>query len=94
MNLLRTLAQAPMPCMAADPVQIDRLRVLQAAGLVDAHIPQPRRDGLTQDPAAVHAITPRGWKVLRTNRIDAELSQAPGTQRVRPAAGERSHRTG
>lgn len=71
MNLLRALAEAAPPCTVRDPVGIDRLRVLQAAGLVEARIPQPRGDGRmqVQEPATVLAITPRGWKAVRNHVV-------------------------
>lgn len=77
MNLLRALAGAPPPCTVSGPVGIDRLRVLQAAGLVDARIPPSRNAEQAPVPAAVKAITPRGWDALRTNTLDEPAWQPP-----------------
>lgn len=75
MNLLRTLAEAAPPCTVRDPVDIDRLRVLQAAGLVEARIPWPGDEARmqAQDAAAVMAITARGWKAVRSHVVDEAL---------------------
>ncbi|WP_435487630.1 hypothetical protein [Variovorax sp. GB1R11] len=75
MNLLRTLAEAPPPCTVCEPASIDRLRVLQAAGLVEARIPWPGDEVRlqVQDAAAVTAITARGWKAVRSPVVDEAL---------------------
>ncbi|MGJ7609711.1 MULTISPECIES: hypothetical protein [unclassified Variovorax] len=75
LNLLRTLAEAAPPFTVRDPIGIDRLRVLQAAGLVEACLPLPADgDGMPgHDAAAVLAITARGWKVVGGHVVDEAL---------------------
>lgn len=75
MNLLRALAEAPPPCTLRDPASVDRLRVLRAAGLVEALIPWPGDEGRPQahEAAAVLAITARGWKAVRSPAVEEAL---------------------
>lgn len=88
LNLLRALAGTPLACSVSDPASLDRLRVLQAAGLVDARIPRPRGDGTVrvQDPAAVFAITPRGWKAIDAHAV-VDTLPPNWLGRSRPASG-------
>lgn len=70
--LLRELSQTQRPCTQADPALIDRMRLLDAAGLIKVIIPPAHvdcDDCLRQDPATVLEITPRGWEALRTKAI-------------------------
>lgn len=87
MNLLRRLAASQLPCSEADPAMIDRLRVLQAAGQVEARIPcavsQPGHGtgGCThQDAATVTRITPRGWETLAADAPPGEATRFIGTR--------------
>lgn len=77
LNLLRELSEAPLPGTRADLATIDRLRLLDATGLIKVLIPPPHVDCdhcLRQDPATVLEITPRGWEALRTNVFEDEVS--------------------
>lgn len=76
LNLLGELSETPLPCTRADPALIDRLRLLEAAGLVKVIIPPAHvdcDDCLRQDPATILEITPRGWEALRTRVIEDEV---------------------
>ncbi|MET3496608.1 hypothetical protein [Variovorax boronicumulans] len=87
MSLLEKLAAATLPCIEADPLLIDRLRVLQAASHIGALIP-PVQMGcdqpLCEEAAIVFQVTPTGRQTLRTGappepaHIDAWFS---GTRR-------------
>lgn len=84
MNLLRRLADAGLPCVEADPAMIDRLRVLAAAGQVEAMIPPDRAGagkGPPQGAATVTGITPRGWKTLAADAPPGEAPCFIGTRR-------------
>ncbi len=87
MNLLRRLAASQLPCSEADPAMVDRLRVLQAAGQIEARIPaavaRPGRDadGCTRhDAAMVIRITPRGWETLAAGAPAGEATRFIGTR--------------
>ena len=87
MNLLRRLAVSQLPCSEADPSIIDRLRVLQAAGQVEARIPPAvpcsgcGPGGCThQDAATVTRITPRGWETLAADAPPGEATRFIGTR--------------
>ncbi|RSZ31999.1 hypothetical protein EJO66_22375 [Variovorax beijingensis] len=80
LNLLRELSETPLPCTRADAALIDRLRLLDAAGLIKVLIPPPhvdRDDCLRQDAATVLEITSRGWEVLRTKVVEDEAPSLP-----------------
>jgi len=67
LNLLHELSETPLPCTRAEPAMIDRLRLLDAAGLIKVLIPPVHVDCdhcLRQDAAIVLEITPRGWQAL------------------------------
>lgn len=88
LNLLRTLSEAPLPCIQADSAVIDRLRLLGAAGLAKVMIPPARVDcdhRQRQDPATVLELTPRGWEALRTNVIREETPLIPTIDTVFPS---------
>ena len=67
MALLQHLASVDLPTTLTDAQQIQKLRLLASVGHVYATIPFPyfALDGLRQEPATVHSITPLGLKVLR-----------------------------
>ncbi len=84
MNLLRGLATAQLPCAEADPAMIDRLRILEAAGQVEALIPPARADfddRLRQDAATMVSITPTGRKTPAADAPPEEPSRFIGTRR-------------
>jgi hypothetical protein len=81
MNLLKQLADRPLPYTVSDPAQIDRLRVLQAARLAIVLIPAPHVEcdhRMRQNPATVLEITPAGWQALRTDERE-EKSPLPAS---------------
>lgn len=87
--LLRELSETPLPCTKGDPAMIDRLRLLEAAGLVKVLIPPMHIDCdhcQRQDPATVLEITPRGWEALRTNNVVEDVPLPPPGQE-RPRSG-------
>lgn len=61
MQLLRELAQASLPCTLTEEDQIDRLRLLRAAGHIAAWLPPP---GSSSDLIRVLAITGTGRNAL------------------------------
>ena len=61
MELLKVLAQTPLPATVTALAEIDKLRVLRAAGLVAAMLPAP---GARRGFARVLTITPKGREVL------------------------------
>ena len=67
MDMLQKLANAELPFMVADPAQIDKVRLLDAAGHIKAFVPPVHVDldnCARQDPAMVLEITGRGRKAL------------------------------
>lgn len=60
-ELLKVIAKKPLPLTITDPADIDKLRVLRAAGHVVAMLPMPN---VEQAFARVLHITPEGWKVI------------------------------
>ena len=67
MELLRHIAQQPLPYTVYAPAEIDKLRVLRAAELVSAFIPPAESlpSGCeSHRPAQVLAITAKGQKAL------------------------------
>lgn len=71
MEFLRHIAQQTLPCTIYAPPEIDKLRVLRAAGLVSAFIPPPESlpSGCeSHKPAQVLAITPKGLQALEEQR--------------------------
>lgn len=74
MELLRHIAQQPLPHTIYAPAEIDKLRVLRAAELVTAFIPPAEAlpSGCeSHKPAQVLAITPKGRKALQGELQDA-----------------------
>jgi hypothetical protein len=74
MELLRQIAQQPMPYTVYAPSEIDKLRVLRAAELVSAFIPPAELlpSGCeSHKPAQVLAITPKGQQALEGQLQDA-----------------------
>lgn len=58
---LRELSRAQLPLTVSDEANIDKLRVLRAADLISALLPDPKADGRY---ARVLAITRKGRDVL------------------------------
>ena len=74
MELLRHIAQQPLPYTVYAPAELDKLRVLRAAELVSAFIPPPESlpgGSESHKPAQVLAITPKGHKALEGQLQDA-----------------------
>lgn len=69
MELLRELAQSQLPCSLTNEQDIDRLRVLRAAGHVVALLPKPGSEG---ELCRVLAITASGRQAL------ADQASVPG----------------
>ncbi|MBK7719399.1 MAG: hypothetical protein WAT33_13050 [Giesbergeria sp.] len=83
MELLRELAQMPLPCTLSDERDIDRLRVLRAAGYIAAMLPMP---GSQSRLGRVLAITAEGREALL---LDVPDSIAPGFARHADGLNER-----
>jgi len=66
-NLLRRLAEGPLPTTVTQPGEVLQVRMLQAAGYVYAKIPFPRAEGWhwRQGPATVYQVTALGYKAMR-----------------------------
>jgi hypothetical protein len=76
MELLRQIAVEKLPFTVFAPADIDKLRVLRAAGLVTAFIPpvEEMRSGAEMQKAAqVLAITAKGLAALQGQLEDADL---------------------
>jgi hypothetical protein len=74
MELLRHIAQQPLPYTVYAPAEIDKLRVLRAADLVSAFIPPAESlpSGCeSHKPAQVLAITAKGQQALEGQLQDA-----------------------
>jgi len=74
MELLRRIAEQPLPYTLYAPAEIDKLRVLRAAELVSAFIPPAELlpSGCeSHKPAQVLAITSKGQKALQGQFQDA-----------------------
>ena len=73
MDCLRRIAERDLPCSIYDLAEIDKLRVLRAAGLIQAFIPLPdrlNRGQMCQKAAQVLAITQKGREALK-GRLEA-----------------------
>ncbi len=73
LELLRELAQCEaFPVAVTDQISVDRLRLLKAAGMVEAQLPDE-----PGEPAWVHAVTGWGRATLRADgaRLVLELRQ-------------------
>ncbi|MDM0029072.1 hypothetical protein [Variovorax saccharolyticus] len=93
MDLLKQLASSPLPAYFSSPEDIDKIRLLRAAGLVQALVPADRPPSTAEAVgrvAEVTAITPKGREAL----LEAahHEAQAPGTaaDSVRGACSMRS----
>ena len=68
MDLLRSIASTRLPKSITSPEDIDRVRILRAAGLVVAFVPAPSRpltlSGI-EKAAQVLTITQKGYDELR-----------------------------
>ena len=75
MELLRDIAAGPFPLTLASENAIDKLRVLKAAGMVLATLPEP---GVTQ-PAVVQELTGLGRASLKLRDVPwPEAESLPG----------------
>jgi len=87
-DLLHRIAGSSLPISFTQTADIDKVRILRAAGLVVAFVPaahHPSIAMLLQRPAQVVGITQKGWaELLRDSGTDAcwhEHGQAnPGLQ--------------
>jgi hypothetical protein len=72
MELLRQIANQTLPFTVYAPAEIDKLRVLRAAELVNALIPPTETlpCGESHKPAQVLAITAKGHKALQGEAED------------------------
>jgi hypothetical protein len=61
-ELLREIAKKPLPLVVDDAADIDKLRVLRAAGHVEVVLPDPSSPSQS---AQVLAITPEGLAALK-----------------------------
>jgi len=78
MEMLQKLVNGQLSFTVAGLSEIDKLRLLDAAGLVKAYIPPVHADiddAARQDPAQVIEITPRGRRALI--RMPDERLQMP-----------------
>ncbi len=64
MELLRELATGTLPRVLSDPANIDKLRVLRAAGLVSADMPEMTGSGEVVRQATCLSITDKGRQAL------------------------------
>lgn len=62
MELLRELVRRPLPCTLTSEADIDRLRVLRAAGYIVAMLPRP---GSGSELGRVLAITAQGRELAQ-----------------------------
>lgn len=68
MELLEELADAELPIKVSNSADIDKLRILEAAGYVLSDIPRQWHDPdqrESQRPATVYQVGPLGYKALR-----------------------------
>lgn len=80
MEFLRAMAQKSLPCTVTEESDIDRVRVLRAAGYVAAFLPGSRSDGAE---CRVLAITGLGRKALQDElfTVKQELQRIPNIQK-------------
>lgn len=62
LELLREIAKKPLPLVVENAPDIDKLRVLRAAGHIQVVLPDPSAEN---QRAQVLAITPEGWAALK-----------------------------
>jgi hypothetical protein len=79
LEFLRTVAELELPLTVTDEGNIDKTRVLVAAGMITASLPEPG----TGAPAQIHSVTGLGRATLKVYRT--ELYR---TDRRLPAAGQ------
>ena len=100
MDLLKRLASSPLPADLRSPEDIDKVRLLRAAGLVLASLPADRdaKGGLAlQQTGQVLAITPKGCEALEevgypTGQLGAVAPQGVLTRRLLDAIGRARER--
>ncbi|MFC6284818.1 MULTISPECIES: hypothetical protein [Polaromonas] len=68
LELLKTIADKPLPLKVTDPGDVDKLRVLRAAGYVTVLLPAASGD---QQSANVLLITDKGRQALDSNQHEA-----------------------
>ncbi|CAN7381048.1 hypothetical protein [Variovorax sp. LjRoot178] len=76
MDMLRQLAGSPLPATFRTSEEIDRIKLLRAAGLVIALTPAPSGSSGT-DAAQVLAITERGREELARFSLPGDLPAMP-----------------
>ncbi len=62
LELLREIAKKPLPLVVENAADIDKLRVLRAAGHIQVVLPDPSAENQS---AEVLEITPEGWAALK-----------------------------
>lgn len=78
-ELLKAIAGRPLPLTISDPADIDKLRVLRAAGHVVVLLPSPATD---QAFARVLHITSEGRELLTRANIKQQMELATGLSRT------------
>ncbi|CAN7743549.1 MULTISPECIES: hypothetical protein [unclassified Variovorax] len=76
MEIWLRIANAQLPFTTASPSQIDKVRLLEAAGYVKAFIPPVHIDPddcTRQDPTKVFEVTARGRQALNQGSIAHDL---------------------
>ncbi|MGO4393448.1 hypothetical protein AB4Z46_19015 [Variovorax sp. M-6] len=80
MDLLRELSLSPLPATFRTPPEIDKIRLLRAAGLVIAltpPAPNASRSSTTAEAAQVLAITQKGREELARFSLPGETPPTP-----------------
>ena len=85
MELLFVLAQSKLPMMIEKPCDVDKLRVLAAAQLVEVQLPDVRAH---EQKAEVLAISPQGRAALATTYPRHPFKFAPMRSAPAPASAE------
>lgn len=82
LEFLRTVAELELPLTVTDEGSIDKTRVLVAAGMITASLPEPG----TGASAQIHTVTGLGratLKVYRTDRLQPAAVQLHGLMHAR-----------
>lgn len=69
-ELMLSLAESPLPKIIEDTAEIDKLRILVAAQLVTAHLPDVHSP---IQKAEVTSVTPQGRAALEKASLDLNL---------------------
>lgn len=73
LEYLREIVARQLPLEVIDQSKVDRIRVLAAAGMIVADLPESGKTG----PAVVHSITGYGRALLTSTRHAAVKSEPP-----------------